>query len=230
MTTTRRGKPLSPRSPARNLEISLGNARKVYKSYAHGTFTKGEVAHALKCSAISGAFITTLFSLKEFGLLDLVGKDFKMSKWFLELDSAKQGTEKFKEAALRSIRNSAMLDALLNEFKDQLPSRDVVANRLETRRKFNKEKAKQVAKVLENSLQFAGILGSSNQILPVRASEGVGEVEDSGNEDTPDHEITGRLKLELPLSDRRTLTIFYPPDLKSAEANKVATVLKAIVG
>jgi hypothetical protein len=117
-----------------------------------------------------------------------------------------------------------------------------VAGRLETQKKFNAERAKQVATILEKSLRFAGVLDGSNNILPVRdgATGGASQTPKSGAEDDPGNNGGGTidegplppdtLSMEIPVGDDRKVLIRYPRDLSSAEAKKVGNVLNAVVG
>jgi hypothetical protein len=96
------------------------------------------------------------------------------------------------------------------------------------------------ARVLEESLRFAGVLDSSRNILPVRdggSPPGGGTDagrEEPGGEDTPDDRGNGggdasTLRVEVPVGEDRKVVVHYPRDLAADEAKKVGNVLAAIV-
>ena len=113
---------------------------------------------------------------------------------------------------------------------------------METQKKFNPGPAKSAASVLEKSLRFAGVLDSSNNILPVRdASDSAADGHDHEQDDRrsrndlhDDHreDTLGpdTLSVEIPVAEERTVVIRYPHDLSAKEATKVGNVLAAIVG
>jgi hypothetical protein len=244
--TTKSTKPKSPPTPSRPLGDSIADVKKLYAEYSHGTFAKAEIASQLGISATSGPFAARLFTLKAFGLIDQNGADYTVSSKFISLNSTDSGDAKFKQTALAAIRGSDTFRELLDEFKNKLPSVDAIASRLETQKKFNADRAKTAASVLEKSLRYAGVLDSSNNILPVRDgtsdsgnSKGNGStgraqetrvVEDSSvvHNDGPLPPDT--LSMEIPVGESRRVVIRYPRDLSSDEAKKVGNVLNAVVG
>jgi hypothetical protein len=182
-------------------------------------------------------------SIKEFGLIEGSTDAFKVSQRFRDMKDAAPASAAFKRAALAGIKGSSIFSELLNEWKTKLPPRDAVAVRLEQQKKFNPDRAKETAIVLEESLRFAGILDASNNLLPIRedTNDGVGEA----HIDDPEHEVEGGhvdgdgtdatktttpLRTEIPLGDGRRVVVSYPMDLNAQEAAKVGNVLKAIVG
>ncbi len=134
---------------------------------------------------------------------------------------------------------------MIDSASGKLPSVSAVAHRLETQKRFNAERAKKAADVLEKSMRFAGVLDNSNNILPVRDIGGRGTAaEDDEQDDTPDNDRrngrgddhrdetleTDTLSVEIPVGEDRKVTIRYPRDLSTDEAMKVGNVLGAIVG
>jgi hypothetical protein len=245
--STKSRKPRSPATPSRSLEDCLEDVKKIYGDWSHGTFTKSEIASSLGVSAGTGPFNARLFSLKEFGLLDQDGDQYKVSSGFMTLSSTAPDDARFKQTALAAIRHSKTFKELLDEAGNKLPSPSALAHRLETQKRFNADRAKSTAAVLGKSLRFAGVLDSSNNILPVRGTSGNGsgvgekerELEDQESRngrhrDAHEHhdEPLGpdTLSVEIPVGDDRKVAIRYPHDLSSAEAKKVGNVLSAIVG
>jgi hypothetical protein len=241
-TTTRSNKPKSPPTPSRALGDSVADVAKLYAEYSHGKFAKAEIASQLGISATSGPFAARLFTLKAFGLIHQSGADYNVSDTFMTLHSTDASDAKFKQTALDAIRGSETFRELLDEFKSKLPSLEAVAHRLETQKKFNADRAKQAASVLDRSLHYAGVIDGSNNILPVRAGTSGGDVPatpeheseraNNGGAVTPDEAppTLDTLSMEIPVGDDRKVVIRYPRDLSSAEATKVGKVLTAVVG
>lgn len=234
MSTAKKSKPKSPPVPSRSLKNCFEDTKKLYGQYSHASFSKVEIASTLKVSAKSGPFNARVFTLKEFGLIDSRGTDYTISELFKGLKGNTPESQTFKQRAMEAIRRSDTFRGLLDEFRGKLPQQDLVAQRLETQKKFNAERAKIAAAVLENSLRFAGVLDASNNILPVReshpgstTSESEKESRESAEPETP----TPRdLRMEIPLGNGRKVTISYPGDISKGEVERVSKVLQAIVG
>jgi hypothetical protein len=239
--STKPRKPRSPATPSRALDDAIADVKRIYDEHSHANLEKSEIASVLKVSAMSGPFGGRLFSLKEYGLLDQNGDSYKVSDTFLTLNTNNKDA-KFKRAALAAIRRSATFQEILDSYPNKLPSVSSIAHRLETQQKFNPGPAKSAASVLEKSLRFAGVLDSSNNILPVRdagaaaADEHEHELDNrrSRNGRHEDHREDalgpGTLSVEIPVAEERTVVIRYPHDLSAEEATKVGNVLAAIVG
>jgi len=239
-TAQKSNKPKSPPVPSRPLEDCVADTRKLYDAYTHGSFSRAEIGSTLKVSSISGPFAQRLFSLREFGVIEGDANNFKVTEAFKKMNSSERGSAEFKSAALAAIKNSDTFRDLLDAFPNKLPAQDVVASRLENQRKFNPDRAKHAAKVLEASLRYAGVLDSNNNILPVR-EDPTGDDRDSNKqrdertddddfrEEPNDMNTTPTLSVEIPVGTDRKVAIRYPRDLTGEEAQKVGNVLKAIV-
>lgn len=243
--STKPRKPRSPAVPSRTLEDSVDDVKKLYKEYSHAKFTKSEIGSVFGVSAATGPFRQRLFSIKEFGLLEESGGDYSVSDTFKTLNSTDHGDAKFKKTALDAIRKSEIFREVLDSASGKLPSLSAVAHRLETQKRFNAERAKKAANVLEKSMRFASVLDNSNNILPVRDTAGGGG---AGDEHDHDHALdddgrngrrddhrdetlgTDTLSVEIPVGEDRKVAIRYPRDLSTDEAKKVGNVLSAIVG
>ena len=80
-----RKKSRSPAAPSRSLSECLDDVRRLYETYRHGTFTRAEVASSLGVSATSGPFGSRIFSIREFGLIESTGADYRVSDLFIEM-------------------------------------------------------------------------------------------------------------------------------------------------
>lgn len=243
--TTKSNKPKSPPTPSRPLGDAVGDVKKLYDEYSHATFAKAEIASKLGLSATSGPFAARLFTLKAFGLIVQNGNVYGVSETFKTLNSTAPTEPEFKRTALGAIRQSDTFRELLDDFKSKLPSNDAIASRLENQKRFNAARAKATALVLEKSLRFAGVLDSSNNILPVRDAGGSGQQNggdgDGGGDNggtggtddserlTQDDPSADVLSLEIPVGEDRKVLVRYPRDLTADEAKKVGNVLNAVV-
>ena len=234
-------KPKSPAVPSYSLEDSVDDAKKLYKQYTHGTFSRPEIASTLKMSSGSSSFTQRLFALVEYGLLEEAGDGYKLTQRFQVLNSEPPESEAFRRAALDAVTASSVLGDLLNDFKTKLPDRAGVAQRLEIQKKFNPDRAKSAAAVLEKSLQYARVLDANNNIIPVRGtpvsnagdkSNIHAEAEKPGDDATDKHlaKSGDTRRSEVPLADGRIAVVLYPHDLSVQEAEKIGRVLAALVG
>jgi hypothetical protein len=238
MTTAAARKSKSPPIPSRTLKDAVEDVKKLYKTYTHGSFSKAELASTLGVSATSGPFAGKYFTLREYGLLEGTGDNLKVSKSFIDINRAQSGSPAFKHAALEAIKRSDVFTELLTEWKTKLPPKEAVANRLEHQKRFNPNRARAAATVLEESLRFAGVLDVSNNILPIREGPAgaerdrldLGGAERHEEEGLDDGGERPSLRTEIPLGDGRRVVVSYPSDLTGQEAAKVGNVLKAIVG
>lgn len=235
----RAGKVRSPATPSRSLGECVQDVDKIYRQYSHASFSKEEVASVLGMSASSGPFSGRIYTLREYGLLVEEREGYKVSQSFHTLNSSLRESADFKRAALSAIQRSAVFNEILEQFKSKLPTREAIAHRLETQRQFTTERAKQAAGVLEESMKFAGVLDSNNNILPIRDQGRQAEGDQDKNripeqkvqqDEVKSNQSPNMLKLDIALDGGRRITVYYPPDMTRAEADKTTRVLKAISG
>jgi hypothetical protein len=236
MNTQRSRKPKSPPVPSRNLEDCVKDARELYKEFTHGTFSRAEVASTLGVSSASGPFAQRLFSLREFGVIEGTPSAFRVSENFKKINATGADTPEFKAAAFAAVKSAGTFRDLLVAFPNKLPSKETIASRLENEKKFNPDRARQAAQVLEESLRYAGVLDGNNNILPIRESPQNAPSSDEPDEthdfEEPSRERGANLRTEIPVGSAeggRKVVVHYPPDLTGDEATKVGNVLKAIV-
>jgi hypothetical protein len=227
----------SPATPSYSLKDSYADAKKLYAKFSHASFSPPEIASALGMSSSSSSFTKRVFALIEYGMLDRVGDKFTVSKAFHTLDQSDSAKPDFQRVALSSIRRSTVFLEILADFKSKLPPEDVVAQRLERERGFNADRAKDVARILQSSLIFAGVIDANNNILPVRDVDpqpsgdraGTGGDQEAATMVPSGGAIAGLRRTEIPLTDGRIAVVQYPHDLSSGEATKIGKVLAALV-
>ena len=233
----------SPATPSYALDSCFKDAKTLYDSFGHATFSKTEVASSLSLSSTSSSFSGRVFALTQYGLLDSTGDSYKVSSVFHTLNGEQPESAVFKSTALRAIKRADVFDELLDEFSTKLPDSTVIAQRLEKQKKFNSDKAKKTASVLEKSMKFANVLDASNNIVPVRDDTPGGPADATRNKNVdqstqgqssqqedpiPQPKTTDLRRTEIPLTDDRVVVVFYPQNLDSQEAAKVGKVLSAL--
>jgi hypothetical protein len=231
-------KPKSPAAPSKTLKDAVADVRLAYDQYSHAGFSRGELASVLGVSATSGPFGSRLFTLKEYGLIEGSVDNLKASSLFKRIHASAEGSAEFKKAALEATNRSSVFKTILGNFGQKLPSVDVIASRLEMQHSFNKERAQATAKILRESLDYAGVIDRSGNVLTPRNDGANEEVEEDASE-TPagkQREARGEppprsaLTLEVPLENGRVVKVYYPIDLNENEASKVGKVIAALVG
>lgn len=232
-------KPVSPAAPSYTLGDCLTDSKKLYEAYGRGKFSVAEFASTLSISANSGPTSARIFTLKEYGFLLKEGLSFKLSEELILLKGLDKDSPEFKRSAFAAVKHAKLFSELIQEFSSRLPPTATLIARLEGQKKFNADRAKQIANLFETSLRFAGVVDGSNNIVPPREDASNGTVPEetipqsqganpSLQEETKPN-IPNALKTEIPLKDNRRAVVFYPEDLIDSEAKKVGAVLLALV-
>lgn len=232
----------SPAAPSKSLRASFDDALKLYTTYTRSSFSRAELASALNISATAGPTSARIFTIKEYGLIQESGDKFEITDNCVALKVATVGSADFKRAAYKAIINATIFRDLIKSFNSKLPVAASVAIRLEQQLKFNGQRAKELAAILDDSLKFAGIVDGSGNIIVPRDEEGktprngesekeeIGSGGSEGQEDKQEPNKLGFLKTEVPLKDGRKAIVQYPVDLTADEAKKIGNVLAALVG
>lgn len=225
----------SPPSPSYGLEDLFDNTEILYGEFGRNSFNKEEIASTLGQSSTSGPFKNRFFSLRELGLIesaDESGDEFKVSDRFIQMRTKERESAAFRRAAREAIESASVFQTVLEVYEGKLPSQDNVANRLESDHGFNPKKAQTVARVLEESMHFAGVLDENNNILPIREPDAETDSEDEPEDETPGKPHRApeeHLTTEVPVGENEVVKVVYPQDLSAADAKKVGAVLAALV-
>ena len=234
----KKSKPKSPPVPSRPLEDCFNDARRLYAEYSHGSFSRAELASALGVSSTSGPFAARLFSIREFGMIEPDGSNFKVSGDFMAMNSHARESGEFKSAAMRAVRRATTFSELLDAFPSKLPSRDALTARLETQKKSTQTRPSVQHVCLRNpsasracsTTRTTSFRCAMPGLRPGRAKRAEAteehderEVEDTTTSHTPS------LRVEIPVGTERKVVVHYPRDLDADEAKKVGAVLAAIV-
>lgn len=241
--------PKSPSSPSHSLEQCMNMASKLYNAYGNAQFGTTEIATVAGLSVTSGAFKGWLSDLKQFGLLEKADKsNFIVAQRFKDYLFVKESEPaKAKSMRVEYIETPPFFEDLLVSLHGRLPEINNLISLLITQHGFNKIKASLTAKAFSESLQWAGVLDSKRNIILARqekydpnemANRGF-HVQDTvhaeemmstppASESFVKELVSMNLTMQISLKEGRIVTIEYPPDMTSDEAEKLAQVLKAL--
>jgi len=217
--------------PMKSLEDSINYSKKLYEVYSHNRFTKAEIASVLSFSASSGGFAYVLSSLRAFSLITQDRDGFCVSDLFKRINISEKGSTEFRKLCFEAIAGVPLYAELLNEYKLKLPPCNIVAQKLELGRKIHKNTAKTIANIFEESLKYAGVLDTNNNLLPIRNDINPAIHETMNlNEvvDTTIQKAKNNLSIDIVLSNERVAKVIYPIDISAEDAKKISNVLRAI--
>src|SRR5581483_11154130 len=86
----------SPNAPAYSLQECQEDARRIFRIEGQAPLSRESIAEHLSLAPQSGPFNRKLSSLRQYGLLDPIGKDFRISDLFLRIDQTFEETERRK--------------------------------------------------------------------------------------------------------------------------------------
>jgi hypothetical protein len=120
----------SPNYPAFGLGKAIDLIRKVHTSIHHHKAPAAVVLKAIGYSSMSGRALSSISALKKFGLLEEIGKEFKVSKDAM-LILFEPADSPAKSAALeRAAMAPDLFSKLRSEFPGQMPSDDLLRSYL----------------------------------------------------------------------------------------------------
>jgi hypothetical protein len=190
-----------------------------------------------------------LSSLRQFGLLEPIGKDLRVSDLFLRIDHAADDSDRLH--ALRdALGRPTIFQGLLGQYENSgIPSDLNLTNQLIIKYRFTKKNAETVSKAFLESYRFAG-LGTGRPILPpplpfppslspVQELQPPPSVPPALERELPrsyeriEHiqptAQPSQCRQEIPLGAGRRAVIELPDDISSSELTKIMRVLKALV-
>ena len=231
----------SPNAPAYSIQDCLEDVRKIFRAEHQVPTSRESIAEHLSLAAQSGPFNRKLSSLRQFGLLEPIGKDLRVSDLFLRIEHA--GDENERHQALReAMGRPTIFQGLLGQYENSgMPSDINLTNQLIIKYRFTKKNAETVSKAFLESYRFAG-LGpqtrlSSAPTLPFSASPASPPAAPTTPAparpaiETPGKEPPrlSRCRQEIPLGPARRAVLELPDDVAPEEIAKVIRVLKALV-
>lgn len=223
------GRQKSPNAPAYSLQECMEDVRKVFRAENQVPASREAIAEHLGLAARSGPLNRKLSSLRQYGLLDPVGKDLRVSDLFLRIEHS--GEEGERRRALReSLSHPAIFQGLLAQYKSSgLPSEMNLANQLIIKHKFTRKNAEVVAKAFLESVRLSGLSNSWGP-SPLTTQEEKRPIEEELPAENPRRpaELIRYCRQEIPFGMGRRVVIEMPEDIAAEELAKVIRVLKAL--
>ena len=246
----------SPNAPAYSIQECLEDVRKIFRAEHQVPISRESIAEHLSLAAQSGPFNRKLSSLRQYGLLEPIGKDLRVSDLFLRIDHAAEDTD--RSHALRdALGRPTIFQGLLGQYeKSGIPSDLNLTNQLIIKYRFTKKNAEVVAKAFLESYRFAG-LGSERPLFPPpvtfsppphptqepllptparlvereppRHYERIEQIPQPAPQSIQHPVQQSQCRQEIPLGAGRRAVIELPDDVSSEELAKIIRVLKALV-
>ncbi|MBI3800451.1 MAG: winged helix-turn-helix domain-containing protein [Deltaproteobacteria bacterium] len=232
----------SPNAPAYSLQECQEDTRKIFRAEGQVSLSRESIAEHLGLAAQSGPFNRKLSSLRQYGLLDPMGKDLRVSDLFLRIDHATDETER-RRGLREAVGRPAIFQGLLAQYENSgLPSDLNLTNQLVLKYRFTKKNAETVAKAFLESCRFAGLnqgrLPTTSYPPPppgplkVTSPE---SLQSHSRDSFLDHDRRKedpqtQCRQEIPLGTGRRAVIELPEDVKTEEIAKIIRVLQALSG
>jgi hypothetical protein len=233
----------SPNAPAYTLQECLEDARKIFRIETQVPISRESIADHLDLAAQSGPFNRKLSSLRQYGLLEPLGKDLRVSDLFLCIDHTLDETER-RRALREALGRPTIFQGLLAHYEASgMPSDINLTNQLIFKYRFTKKNAETVAKAFLESCRFAGLtqarpfLPPTLPTLPTPLSLPSPPSPSSQSPPDPPSDPIQRNPLhypqcrqEIPLAIARRAIIELPEDVTPEEIAKIIRVLQALSG
>lgn len=225
----------SPNAPAYSLQECLEDTRKIFRVENQVPTSRESIADHLGLAAQSGPFNRKLSSLRQYGLLEPLGKDLRVSDLFLRIDHATDETER-RRSLREALGRPTIFQGLLAQYESTgMPSDVNLTNQLILKYRFTKKNAETVAKAFLESARFAG-LSHNRPFFPPPPSPDLTSL-------TPSEPLTAtfppishshpathtQCRQEIPLGIGRRAVVELPEDITAEEIAKIVRVLQALI-
>ena len=227
-------RPKSPNAPAYSLQECLEDARKVFRVENQVATSRESISEHLSLASQSGPFNRKLSSLRQYGLLEAIGKDLRIGDLFLRIEHALDETERCR-ALREALGRPTIFQRLLAQYEQTgLPSDINLTNQLITKHRFTKKNAEVVSRAFLDSSRFAG-LGILRAQANSPLSSPPAPTGDSHpascrltSERSPPPPTNVLCRQEIPLGPARRAVIELPEDVKPEEIQRVMRILQAL--
>jgi len=232
----------SPNAPAYSLQECQEDTRKIFRAEGQVPISRESIAEHLSLAAQSGPFNRKLSSLRQYGLLDPMGKDLRVSDLFLRIEHAPDESER-RRSRREALGRPTIFQSLLAQYENSgMPSDINLTNQLVLKYRFTKKNAETVAKAFLESCRFVGLsqgrppfASSYSPPLPSPVTlEKANPPEQSPiKEGNPEYvrskeEAKSLCRQEIPLGLGRRAVVELPEDVQQAEIAKIIRVLQAL--
>jgi hypothetical protein len=230
----------SPNAPAYSLQECLEDTRRIFRIENQVPLSRESIAEHLSLASQSGPFNRKLSSLRQYGLLEPIGKDLRVSDLFLHIDHATDDNDR-RRSLREALGRPAIFQGLLSQYENSgsgLPSDLNLTNQLLLKHRFTKNNAETVAKAFLESARSAGLnpprafhLPSPSLPFPTSPVEAIKphdihlEPPRSLQDEQP-----AQCRQEIPLSPGRRAVLIVPENITPDEIAKIVRVLHALSG
>ena len=231
----------SPNAPSYSLQDCLEDTRKVFRIENQVSTSRESIAEHITLAPQSGPFNRKLSSLRQYGLLEAIGKDLRVSDLFIRIEHASGETERCR-ALREALGRPTVFQRLLSQYEQTgLPSDINLTNQLIIKQRFTKKNAEVVSRAFLDSSRFAGLGILRTQIvsspLPPQAAHAPAEKSLALAPPLPSqpppptfHSMTGAslCRQEIPLGTGRRAIVELPEDVKPEEIQRLMRILQAL--
>jgi len=226
----------SPNAPAYSLQECQEDTRKIFRIEGQVPISRESIAEHLGLAAQSGPFNRKLSSLRQYGLLDPVGKDLRVSDLFLRIDHASDESDR-RRSLREALGRPTIFQSLLGQYENSgLPSDINLTNQLVLKYRFTKKNAETVAKAFLESCRFAGLSqGRSlpppysppppNRATTLESPQPRDVTAESNRHKEAPHP---QCRQEIPLGIGRRAILEFPEDVTLEEIAKIIRILQAL--
>ena len=231
----------SPNAPSYSLQECLEDTRKVFRIENQVATSRESIAEHIALAPQSGPFNRKLSSLRQYGLLEAIGKDLRVSDLFIRIEHATGETERCR-ALREALGRPTVFQRLLSQYEQTgLPSDINLTNQLIIKQRFTKKNAEVVSRAFLDSSRFAG-LGllrpqTASSPLPSQAPHTSPEEALALAPPLPSQppsppframSDTSLCRQEIPLGTGRRAVVELPEDIKPEEIQRLMRILQAL--
>jgi hypothetical protein len=230
----------SPNAPAYSLQECLEDTRRIFRIENQVPLSRESIAEHLSLASQSGPFNRKLSSLRQYGLLEALGKDLRVSDLFLHIDHAADDNER-RRSLREALGRPAIFQSLLSQYENSgggLPSDLNLTNQLLLKHRFTKNNAETVAKAFLESARFAGLTQPRSYHAPTPPLP----FPTAPTESAKSHDLhleqprapqlqddqPAQCRQEIPLSPGRRAVVTVPENITPDEIAKIVRVLHAL--
>jgi hypothetical protein len=161
----------SPNYPALNLAESIDRLRLLYAREKTAHTTPDVAVRAWGYNSLNGASARVLSSLRQYGLLEDVGRDVKISHRGLTLLLEPEDSSEYHGAMLDASKEPVIFREILDEYPNGLPSEQGLISFLMRKRGFIEDAARKLNVVLRETMDLVGPVPSQHIPESVPADE-----------------------------------------------------------
>jgi hypothetical protein len=179
--------PRSPNFPAITLPDALAKVRILYEKDKRAPVgVQTVLTHLGFGNKLSGSTARVLSALRQFGLLEQVGEQFRVTDQAYRMLVLSEGSPDRVKAVQEAAKKPAIYRELLDQYPEGLPSDAALKDFLISSKKFNPASVETFLRVFHASLEFAKLTSSAHN--GSAQTEGGKDVDDASRDEIMDFE------------------------------------------